>query len=111
MADRLKDKVALIVGAGGLGCPAALYLAAAGVGRLTLADSDQVDLTNLQRQILYRTDSVGAVLAATTEPMSWKDASAMRHELVPLARQRRSIVVLCRGSGSARTRPTTGWGL
>jgi molybdopterin-synthase adenylyltransferase len=50
----------LIVGAGGLGCPAALYLAAAGIGRLTLADSDKVDLTNLQRQILYRGDSVGA---------------------------------------------------
>jgi molybdopterin-synthase adenylyltransferase len=48
------------VGAGGLGCPAALYLAASGIGRLTLADPDQVDLTNLQRQILYRTDSVGA---------------------------------------------------
>lgn len=48
------------MGAGGLGCPAALYLAAAGIGRLTLADSDKVDLTNLQRQILYRTDSVGA---------------------------------------------------
>jgi len=50
-----------VIGAGGLGCPAALYLAAAGVGRLTLADGDTVDLTNLQRQILYRTDSVGAV--------------------------------------------------
>jgi adenylyltransferase/sulfurtransferase len=44
-----------------LGCPAALYLAAAGVGRLTIADSDKVDLTNLQRQILYRSESVGAV--------------------------------------------------
>jgi molybdopterin-synthase adenylyltransferase len=44
-----------------LGCPAALYLAAAGVGHLTLADSDKVDLTNLQRQILYRAESVGAV--------------------------------------------------
>jgi adenylyltransferase/sulfurtransferase len=48
------------VGAGGLGCPAALYLAASGIGRLTLADADTVDLTNLQRQILYRADSVGA---------------------------------------------------
>jgi len=50
----------LIVGAGGLGCPAALYLAASGIGRLTLADPDKVDLTNLQRQVLYRTDSVGS---------------------------------------------------
>jgi molybdopterin/thiamine biosynthesis adenylyltransferase len=49
-----------VVGAGGLGCPAALYLAASGIGRLTLADPDKIDLTNLQRQILYRTDSVGA---------------------------------------------------
>ena len=49
----------MIIGAGGLGCPAALYLAASGIGRLTLADPDKVDLTNLQRQILYRTDSIG----------------------------------------------------
>ena len=48
-----------MVGAGGLGCPASLYLAASGVGRLTIADPDKVDLTNLQRQILYRTDSIG----------------------------------------------------
>jgi molybdopterin/thiamine biosynthesis adenylyltransferase len=51
----------LVIGAGGLGCPAALYLAAAGIGRLTIADGDKVDLTNLQRQILYRAESVGAV--------------------------------------------------
>jgi adenylyltransferase/sulfurtransferase len=49
----------LIVGAGGLGCPAALYLAATGFGRLTIADPDKVDLTNLQRQILYTAQSVG----------------------------------------------------
>jgi molybdopterin/thiamine biosynthesis adenylyltransferase len=58
--EKLRSSAALIIGAGGLGCPAALYLAASGVGRLTIADPDKVDLTNLQRQILYRTDSVGA---------------------------------------------------
>ena len=58
--ERLRAASALVVGAGGLGCPAALYLAASGVGRLTIADADRIDLTNLQRQILYRTDSVGA---------------------------------------------------
>ena len=46
----------LIVGLGGLGCPVSLYLAAAGVGRLTLCDGDVVDITNLQRQILYRAE-------------------------------------------------------
>lgn len=50
----------LIVGAGGLGCPASLYLAASGVGRLSIADDDLVDATNLQRQILYRDATVGA---------------------------------------------------
>ena len=58
--ERLRAARALIIGAGGLGCPAALYLAASGIGRLTIVDSDRVDLTNLQRQILYRTDSIGA---------------------------------------------------
>ncbi|HUQ26540.1 MAG TPA: HesA/MoeB/ThiF family protein [Burkholderiales bacterium] len=59
--ERLRAARALVIGAGGLGCPASLYLAAAGIGRLTIADGDKVDLTNLQRQILYRTESVGAV--------------------------------------------------
>ncbi|MEY2621690.1 MAG: hypothetical protein RIT26_1510 [Pseudomonadota bacterium] len=50
---------ALVIGAGGLGSPVALYLAASGVGRITLIDDDQVDLTNLQRQIAHTTDRVG----------------------------------------------------
>ena len=50
---------ALIIGAGGLGSPAALYLASAGVGRITLVDHDTVDLTNLQRQILHTTARIG----------------------------------------------------
>jgi len=57
--DKLVNSHALIVGAGGLGSPAALYLAAGGVSTLTICDFDVVDLTNLQRQILHTTASVG----------------------------------------------------
>ena len=57
--ERLLASRMLVVGAGGLGSPAALYLAAAGVGTLMLADDDTVDLTNLQRQILHRQDRIG----------------------------------------------------
>ncbi len=57
--QRLLDSRVLIVGAGGLGSPAALYLAAAGVGRLVIADDDRVDLSNLQRQILHGQADIG----------------------------------------------------
>lgn len=55
----------LVIGAGGLGSPAALYLAAAGVGRITLADGDTVDLTNLQRQILHTQERIGQLKAVS----------------------------------------------
>jgi molybdopterin-synthase adenylyltransferase len=57
--EKLTKSHALIVGAGGLGAPVALYLAASGVGKLTICDFDNVDLTNLQRQIIHNTKSVG----------------------------------------------------
>jgi molybdopterin/thiamine biosynthesis adenylyltransferase len=57
--ERLMRSRVLVVGAGGLGSPVALYLAAAGVGALAIADFDRVDLTNLQRQILHATDRIG----------------------------------------------------
>ncbi len=57
--ERLRQSRALIVGLGGLGSPVAMYLAAAGVGRLTLVDFDKVDLSNLQRQIIHRTADIG----------------------------------------------------
>ncbi|MDR3479140.1 MAG: HesA/MoeB/ThiF family protein [Burkholderiaceae bacterium] len=63
--ERLLDAHALIIGAGGLGSPAAMYLASAGVGKITLADNDTVDLTNLQRQIMHDTAKVGAAKAVS----------------------------------------------
>jgi molybdopterin-synthase adenylyltransferase len=57
--EKLLAAHALIVGAGGLGSPAAFYLASAGIGKITLVDDDTVDLTNLQRQILHTTERVG----------------------------------------------------
>lgn len=57
--ERLRGARVLLIGAGGLGCPVALYLAAAGVGALTLIDPDIVDLSNLQRQVLYQSIDVG----------------------------------------------------
>jgi adenylyltransferase/sulfurtransferase len=57
--EKLKAAKVLLVGAGGLGSPAALYLAASGVGTIGLIDNDRVDVSNLQRQVLYDTQSVG----------------------------------------------------
>ena len=61
--DKLLAAHALVIGAGGLGSPAAMYLASAGLGRISLADGDSVDLTNLQRQILHTTAAVGRAKA------------------------------------------------
>ena len=63
--QRLLDATAFIVGAGGLGCPAAMYLAAAGIGKLVIADDDDVDLSNLQRQIAHGSSDIGTALAIT----------------------------------------------
>src|SRR3984893_13757166 len=57
--EKLKSASVLVIGAGGLGSPVSMYLAAAGVGRIGLADFDKVDVTNLHRQILYGTSNVG----------------------------------------------------
>lgn len=69
----LLDARVLVVGAGGLGSPAACYLAASGVGHLVLADDDQVELSNLQRQILHTTDRLG-----------WSKAQSGQHMLSQL---------------------------
>lgn len=73
--ERLLGAHALIIGMGGLGSPAALYLAASGVGRLTLCDHDTVDFSNLQRQIIHRTGMVGQPKVVS--------AQATLHEINP----------------------------
>src|SRR5207237_8314383 len=57
--QKLLESKVLLLGAGGLGSPAALYLAAAGVGTLGIVDDDEVDLSNLQRQVVHTTDRIG----------------------------------------------------
>ena len=63
--ERLRAGRVLVVGCGGLGSPALYYLAAAGVGRLGLMDSDQVDISNLQRQIMHGTETLGQAKTAS----------------------------------------------
>jgi molybdopterin/thiamine biosynthesis adenylyltransferase len=63
--ERLLASHALVIGAGGLGSAALMYLASSGVGRITVCDGDRVDLTNLQRQVVHRQDSVGRSKAAS----------------------------------------------
>ena len=80
---RIRAAKVLVVGAGGLGSPLALYLAAAGIGRLGLVDDDAVSLSNLQRQILFRTSDVGRAkvealakrMVRTTGPLASKPAT------------------------------------
>ena len=63
--ERLLGAHALVIGAGGLGSSALLYLASSGVGRITVCDGDKVDLTNLQRQVVHRNDAIGKPKAAS----------------------------------------------
>ena len=61
--QKLLDSTALIIGMGGLGSPVAMYLAAAGIGKLIISDFDQVEDSNLQRQIVHRTQDIGELKA------------------------------------------------
>ena len=94
--QRLSNAHALVIGAGGLGSPVALYLASGGVGTLTLVDDDDVDLTNLQRQVVHDTPSVGTPKAqsaarrlaalnpeVTVHPLVQRADEALLEQLVP----------------------------
>jgi len=87
--QRLVDAHALVVGAGGLGSPVALYLGTAGIGTLTLVDDDTVDLTNLQRQIAHRMSRIG-------QPKVLSAAQSV-HEINPEV----DVVAVCERVGGA----------
>lgn len=95
--ERVAQARALIVGAGGLGSPAALYLASAGVGHITLVDHDRVDVTNLQRQIGHTQDRIGEFKVQSLQqamaqinpevevmPLAQKADVALLNQLVPM---------------------------
>ncbi|MFG6443267.1 HesA/MoeB/ThiF family protein [Roseateles sp. LKC17W] len=111
--QRLLDAHALVIGAGGLGSPVALYLASAGVGRLTLVDHDTVSLTNLQRQIAHDMTSLGrlkvesaAARMAALNPgvqvhaLAQKADEALLDELTPQA----DVVIDCTDNFATRHR-------
>ncbi len=80
--ERIVGGHALVIGAGGLGSPAALYLATAGTGTITIADADNVDLTNLQRQILHVSESVGSPKAHSARRTIARYNSAVHVEAI-----------------------------
>ena len=109
--ERLLAAHALVIGAGGLGSPVALYLGTAGVGRITLVDNDVVDLTNLQRQIAHNLERVGqpktesareAIAAINPEPVvqavTARTDAALLDQLVPPA----DVVIDCSDNFATR---------
>ena len=102
---------ALIIGAGGLGCPAALYLGSAGVGRITLVDDDRVDATNLQRQIAHSTARIGllkvdsvreAVAAINADVKVVPVAQRATDELLDVLVQQADVVLDCSDNFATR---------
>jgi adenylyltransferase/sulfurtransferase len=109
--ERLSRARVLVIGAGGLGSPVLAYLAAAGVGRIVVVDDDTVDVTNLQRQILYDTADVGAPKAhraaerlRALNPQIAIDALAMRFDAANARELVRLVDVVVDGSDTFATR-------
>ncbi|HWC05426.1 MAG TPA: HesA/MoeB/ThiF family protein [Methylomirabilota bacterium] len=108
---RLRQARVLVIGAGGLGSPAALYLAAAGVGTLGLVDSDRVDLSNLQRQILHGTKALDLPKVASAQGRIEElnpDVHVVPHALRLDAENAREVIgpydVVVEGSDNLRTK-------
>lgn len=95
--QRLLAARALLVGAGGLGSPALLYLAAAGVGQITVADSDSVDLSNLNRQIAHGTADVGRLKALSAAEAAGRLNPGCRVQARPVRLDARNARALVRG--------------
>lgn len=109
--QRLLDSHVLIIGAGGLGCPVALYLGSAGIGRITIVDDDRVDATNLQRQIAHSTARVGmlkvesvreAVAAINADVRVVPVAQRADNQLLGTLVQQADIVVDCSDNFATR---------
>jgi len=94
---RLRDSRVLIIGAGGLGSPAALYLAAAGVGTIGIADGDKVELSNLQRQILHTCSDLGQLKTASAAGRLQGINPACRVVQIPLMVDHKNLPVLLPG--------------
>ena len=108
---RLRAARVLIVGAGGLGCPLALYLAAAGIGTLGLVDDDVVELSNLQRQVAHRTDGLGrrkvdslADAIAALNPLVRVERHAVRLDAANAADLARRYDLVCDASDNFAAR-------
>jgi molybdopterin/thiamine biosynthesis adenylyltransferase/rhodanese-related sulfurtransferase len=109
--ERLKAGSVLVIGAGGLGCPALLYLAAAGVGRIIIVDPDTVDASNLQRQVLYLSSDQGSGKAETAarrlralNPLIRVEAHPVRFDRSNALGLVRSVDVVVDGSDNFETR-------
>jgi len=107
---RLREASALVIGAGGLGAPVLMYLAAAGIGRITVSDFDRVDVTNLQRQVIFAGDDIGrnkaeaaAARLAALNPETRVEALPTRlsdDELLAAAREADVVLDCCDNFGT-----------